>query len=652
MKNILYVLKRLEHFLYKKAVKPFLMTASTYSRNHLIFLFLSILLGYSLLEISSFNHTSEFLSFIQLHPGFFIINIILFSFLYSFLYLLFSSHRLTTFIMGILVIIAGIANYTKLGARQDLILPTDFTIIGEWKTAIDSVTINLRLQNFFSIFFFLLLFYYGFLLDFSKKKLKIKRKKKTVAASFLLWIFTATLFHVAVISPTVTHIYLDKNGRNYQSTNFTHKLYGCCYLFNQQLITKENPVSSAKAKSHYNTLLTKAKDASTQEKPDDSHIITPNIITIMSESLWDISDFSKEVQWDVNPMEVFQDTIKKHSGGSISVNIYGGSTANTEFEFLTGLSTKYLPGGQVAYNSIESLQPSLASYLKNNFDYSTVAIHPFFPTFWNRNTVYPLLGIRQFYSNKNMTYKEPFDVYISDDSLTNEIIEKYTWHKKNHKGPLFSFNVSMANHSLAISGIDKSNENNYEKKVSYTLKHPNTLSKSEKSQLNRYINGVYASGEALQKLMDYFDTIDDPTVIVLFGDHAPPLANNIYKSCLGYDSSTAKTSEELARFYETPLVIYSNYPLPKVTIDGANASYLSSILLKQIGIPLSNICTINDYLMTTLPTNTKYTVKDQDGNILSQLSDKEENLDNTNYEMFYEMLYGKKELPKLWNETN
>ncbi len=68
----------------------------------------------------------------------------------------------------------------------------------------------------------------------------------------------------------------------------------------------------------------------------------PNIIAIMNESYADLSilgDFKTSVPY----MSFYQSLIPDTIHGNLSVSVLGGGTCNSEFEFLTGLTTAFLP---------------------------------------------------------------------------------------------------------------------------------------------------------------------------------------------------------------------------------------------------------------------------------------------------------------------
>ncbi|GAA3330976.1 hypothetical protein GCM10020331_085660 [Ectobacillus funiculus] len=81
--------------------------------------------------------------------------------------------------------------------------------------------------------------------------------------------------------------------------------------------------------------------------------------------------------------------------------------------------------------------------------------------------------------------------------------------------------------------------------------------KKSNQVLETYTEGVRQSNEAFQYLMEQLDTLDEPTIVVFWGDHLPTFGENnnaIYNS--GF-IKTGGTSEESRRMHETPFFYYS-----------------------------------------------------------------------------------------------
>ena len=366
----------------------------------------------------------------------------------------------------------------------------------------------------------------------------------------------------------------------------------------------------------------------------------PNIIIIMSESLYDTDHFDN-AKPSIDPMAIMHYYQEEYGGGSIAVDIFGGGTANTEFEFLTGIGHKYYASNLMYRGFFGDGMPSMVKYM-NQRGYHTVSIHPYKENFFNRKNTYKYFGFDQSYFKENMTYTdEQFDVNISDNALTNEIIEKFEQNEKNGILPFFNFSVSVGSHKPCLD-YDKGEPYVYEQKVSVLPKSGNFDSGSTKD-VQRYYTAVYNANEAFEKLVEYFSKVEEPTVILLFGDHAPPLNDRIY------DQLTTKelTEEEL---YQTPVVTWNNYGLPKFFVNQVNANYLSSQFLAYIGMRLPKMCVYNQNLMKYYyRNNTKHVVQDIEGNEIQEFDDEEMEIEKASLRLYQDALKQKKTLEDLWD---
>lgn len=57
--------------------------------------------------------------------------------------------------------------------------------------------------------------------------------------------------------------------------------------------------------------------------------------------------------------------------------------------------------------------------------------------------------------------------------------------------------------------------------------------------VNQYLSLVYQSDQAFEYLLGYFSQVEEPTLILLFGDHQPQVATNFYTDVLGTAPDTA-----------------------------------------------------------------------------------------------------------------
>jgi phosphoglycerol transferase MdoB-like AlkP superfamily enzyme len=288
----------------------------------------------------------------------------------------------------------------------------------------------------------------------------------------------------------------------------------------------------------------------------------PNIIVIMDEAFSDLA-----VLGDVDASEDYMPFLHRMQEGTentvtgyLNVSVCGGNTANTEFEFLTGNTMAFLPGGSVPYQQyIKSETPSLASYL-SGLGYLTCAMHPYYASGWQRETVYPLLGFGQTYFIEDMQNLSYIRKYVSDRSDMDNIIRIYE--EKEAGTPLFLFNVTMQNHG------------------GYTEDYANftpdiTAEGKDSAVLNQYLSLLKRTDAALEHLIAYFKEQDEPTILLFFGDHQPNNAVAKAFSC----------SDETLR-YQVPYLMWANYDIEEGQNVDTSANYLSSHLLREAGVPL------------------------------------------------------------------
>ena len=137
----------------------------------------------------------------------------------------------------------------------------------------------------------------------------------------------------------------------------------------------------------------------TAESTELNDISKPNIVMIMSEAFSDISN-SESINFDEygDPLEFYNKFINRDDviSGHIVVPNFGGGTSDTEFDVLTGCSTKYIDSSQVSYNFIRKPMEAMPRLLKN-IGYDTLAIHPGYGWFYNRTNVYKNKGFDDLY---------------------------------------------------------------------------------------------------------------------------------------------------------------------------------------------------------------------------------------------------------------
>lgn len=347
-----------------------------------------------------------------------------------------------------------------------------------------------------------------------------------------------------------------------------------------------------------------------------SQVKKPNIVCIMNESLSDLSvlgEFTTNQDYMPFMRSLTENTIK----GNLYVPVIGAGTSNSEFEFLTGHTTAFLPSGSNAYmlyikNPIASLVSTLEAQ-----GYSSYALHPYYADGWKRTEVYNNLGFNVFDSLEDImditlmdmfkdngnepdylqnlvsqVYPDRKDMlirqYISDIYNYRLLIEDFE--NRDKSKPYFAFNVTMQNHGGYTNGCVNFSEDVHATSVS-----------QDYIKANKYLSLVKKSDDAFKNLVEYFSNVDEPTIICMFGDHQPTIETAFISEVMGVSNLTSLTSEQEQKRHCTPFFIWANYDIEEQYIEKLSANYLSSLMLQTAGVQLTEY---NKYLLTlskTLP---------------------------------------------------
>ena len=314
----------------------------------------------------------------------------------------------------------------------------------------------------------------------------------------------------------------------------------------------------------------------------------PNIIVIMNESFCDpavLTDF--ETNQDYMP---FIHSLLEGGDNVVSGYAYpsvcGGNTANSEFEFLTGSSMAFLPEGSVAYQQyIKDETPALGWYLQS-LDYRTCGMHPFGSAGWNRNTVYPNLGFEMTRFSGDMRGAQKMRTYISD-AATYEMIEA-NYATKDEKS-LFTFEITMQNHGGYFQDYD-----NFEREIELVNVD---AAEVDINITERYLSLVKKSDEAFEDLIKHFENTDEPTIILMFGDHQP----GDYALKAIWQPTEDADIQTLQQRYKVPFVMWANFDIESEYVEGISLNYLSTLLFQKAGVPLTGYQEFLSKLHETFP---------------------------------------------------
>lgn len=330
----------------------------------------------------------------------------------------------------------------------------------------------------------------------------------------------------------------------------------------------------------------------------------PNIIWIMGEAFTDLSqDEHFSFAPGNDPNENFK-KLQKNSvmHGRIVTPSFGGGTGDTEFDALTGaLTIDCAPDESFAFNAIKRDVSSLPS-LFNTLGYKTMAFHPGFAWFYGRQDVYPKLGFQDNFFLENIDQPEMKGGYVSERQFSEIFRNRFLQALENSDEPIFSYGLDIQNHGPYF--YDK-----YGKNLPYQC----TVSLSEEAANNfgSYFLGIKDMDIMLGEVYDMIMSLDEPTIMVFYGDHLPGLGNDPS----AFDEIGIKLShddlEKEIEFYSTPYVIVANQSgraflnRENVEIQDGNAvsaNYLASMVLDMLNYnKVDNFFIYNSEMRKKLP---------------------------------------------------
>jgi phosphoglycerol transferase MdoB-like AlkP superfamily enzyme len=510
-------------------------------------------------------------------------------------YLLFSNVFYSAALVSVIFHTAALINRFKIIMRDDPFVPQDIflgaeaaQIMSDTKMKLDFVLISLV------VLFSLAMVVLGILIKFKKVKIPVR------IAGCVLMIVAAVLSNTYVYSSRAIYDRMPTKSKAYVAGVFNDVGFNYCFLYNLSAYKMEVPDNYSKSAAE--KLIKKYTAAKTVPKQKT------NVIIVMNEAFSDISlDKAFKFSSDDDPLKNFKEIVKDKNtvSGHLVVPNFGGGTANTEFDVLTGMQTVNLNTVPTsAFRLVHRDINSIARVFAKN-SYQDYFIHPGDSWFYNRANVYRFIGI------ENQTFidqfKQPEDLkgtLVSDKAAGEKIISQYENSLASNKEPVFNYNVTIQNHMP------------YTKYKYGSLKVPDVptnknLSEQAKTLLSNYFEGVRDEDKLLKTLTDYFKSRQEPVILVFFGDHKPSLGDSYlaYKEA-GIDINENGTIEQAVNSREVPFLIWAN------DSAGNSPDYVKAV--KALDLPQDNIISAN-YLGPVILELLGYTGQDPYYDFLNKL---------------------------------
>ncbi len=284
----------------------------------------------------------------------------------------------------------------------------------------------------------------------------------------------------------------------------------------------------------------------------------PNIIMLQLESFLDANHLVN-YSFSEDPVPNFTRLKKNYSSGYLTVPVYGAGTINTEFEVLSGMSIDFFGTSEYPYRTIlQSTTTESICYNLSSLGYHSYVIHNNTGIFYNRNTIFPKLGFDNFVSLEYMNDVEYTPTgWAKDNVLTGQILSAL----ENDANKDFIYTITVQSHGQYQAPAE-------ENQIKASAKLPDT-SEAFLGQVEYYVNQLHQTDAFVGELLDALSAYEEPTVVVMFGDHQPPL---------DFDETDLANNNK----FQTEYVVWSNYPMDNQKLD-LSAYQLSAYVMSRVG---------------------------------------------------------------------
>jgi phosphoglycerol transferase MdoB-like AlkP superfamily enzyme len=307
-----------------------------------------------------------------------------------------------------------------------------------------------------------------------------------------------------------------------------------------------------------------------------------NVHVIVLESFWDPARLTA-AGLSADPVDPEFRALWQQAGHSQALSpVFGGYTANTEFELLCGFPVS--EDGVFFESGLRRDVPCLPRLLHGE-GYRTIASHPNIAAFWNRVNAYQRIGFDTYWSINDFAADDMNRDFLSDSSMYRQVMAKISTQTAGDQ-PLFNYMLTFFGH------------------LDYPLNEQRpAVIKADSKMVQDYANTIYYKSRELMSFLKQLRARDPESLILLFGDHLPFLGPNFdgfTQSGLLADNRAKFDVDMFATMTATPLVIIDGrngvqqpgdvpvYQLPAMILEmlGSQSPALMRLIATPRGAPL------------------------------------------------------------------
>lgn len=338
------------------------------------------------------------------------------------------------------------------------------------------------------------------------------------------------------IFSVVTTVALDKRivSSYFGNIAFAYEDYGFPYCFSASIfntgISQPNGYDKEKmTKIAENGKLVEATTGNQEQ---------PNIVFVQLESFFDPNEV-EFFQTSEDAIPNFRALANNYSSGYFKVPSVGAGTANTEFEVLTGMNLRYFGPGEYPYKTIlKTAQNESAATALKRLGYGAHALHNNGGNFYSRADVFNNIGFDSFTSKEFMNVLQLTENNWAKDNILTKYMKEAMDSTEQQD---FVFTISVQGHGAYPE--EKVLENP-------KIKVTGIEGEGQTNAWEYYVNQVYEMDQFIGELVQMLEERQEPSVLVLYGDHLPTM---------GLESEDLKSRY----LYNTNYVIWDNIGLQK-----------------------------------------------------------------------------------------
>lgn len=268
--------------------------------------------------------------------------------------------------------------------------------------------------------------------------------------------------------------------------------------------------------------------------------------------------------------------------------VYGGMTAEAEFEVLTGLPSQRYKGIDFQYfaDSFSSKASGLPRIMLE-VGYDTFSSHNNVAFFWRRDVIHPKFGFSHSYFLEHMDWKDK-NSKPPDSVLFNTAFSVYERNLKAGK-KTFAFLITLSTHGPYKDINGDGGEADYKQKVATSMQD--------------FL-------QFQQKVIERSQKNGRPVLFLIFGDHKPAMTISFYKRHVFNDDFFSAKGSENSSFIFSDLkgsqrLTYGRVPLFVKAVGGDNSTIAHSLTNDLKDKPIyclpgaltENIGVYNDYYL-------------------------------------------------------